>query len=96
MQRYIILLFLIGAIVFSFWFKRYQEKHSPEQRFSKIYQTNEWGKSGPGSDPENAKPYLEILQNFFNDPRFYTIVDLGSGDWRLMEVINPKFPKLWA
>lgn len=43
---------------------------------------------GSGSDPENAKNYLNILQEYFNDPRFNTIVDLGSGDWRLMEKIN--------
>ena len=57
--------------------------------FSDIYKNDVWcGGSGSGSDPKHAMPYLELLQKFFNDKRFRTIVDLGCGDWQLMERIS--------
>ncbi len=95
MKKLFIIFIGLGLIGFSLWYNRYSEKHNPEYRFSKIYQSNEWGKSGPGSDPANAVPYLQILQQFFDDERFHTIVDLGSGDWRLMEKINIPSNKIY-
>lgn len=67
--------------------KTYNNDYS--QVFSKIYSSNVWGKgSGIGSDPENAKPYLKLLQQYINDDRFHTIIDLGCGDWQIMQHIN--------
>ena len=89
MKRYFLLFFFAAlAIVLFFTIRKYQMKHNPEYRFSKIYNINEWGGSGPGSDPNNVKPYLEILQDVFNNPKYNSFVDLGSGDWRLMATIN--------
>lgn len=89
MKKYF-LLFLVAllATIIFFSIKKYRIKHNPEYRFSKIYETNEWGGSGLGSDPNNVKPYLEILQDIFNDPQYTSFVDLGSGDWRLMATIE--------
>lgn len=59
--------------------------------FSKIYNTESWGRgkgSGDGSVPENAKIYIAFLQNYFNDPKFNKIVDLGCGDWQIMNNIS--------
>lgn len=57
--------------------------------FSKIYEINHWGKgSGEGSNPVNAAEYLSVLQTYFDDPRFETIVDLGCGDWQIMSKLS--------
>lgn len=57
--------------------------------FSYIYEHDFWnGGSGPGSDPSNAGRYIALLQEYFNDPRFNTIVDLGCGDWQIMRNIS--------
>lgn len=59
------------------------------QTFSDIYKNDIWcGGSGSGSDPRHAMPYLRLLQKYFNDKRFSKIVDLGCGDWRLMQHIS--------
>ena len=61
---------------------------STEEAFTEIYNKNLWGEgSGPGSDPENSKPYLGLLQTYLNSPKFTSIVDLGCGDWRLMATL---------
>lgn len=59
------------------------------QAFSDIYKNDVWcGGSGSGSDPKHAMSYLNLLQKYFNDKRFSKIVDLGCGDWRLMQRIS--------
>lgn len=88
MKKSFYTLILLSLVTFiCLWLSRFLEKRNPEYIFSQIYKNNHWGQSGPGSDPANAAPYLRILQDVFNDDRFTTIVDLGSGDWRLMETI---------
>jgi len=57
-----------------------------DTRFREIYRTHSWeggSRSGPGSDPGKAAPYLRLLQGFIDDPanRVGSIVDLGCGDW---------------
>ena len=60
-----------------------------EDVFTKIYDQNLWyAGSGYGSNPAQAEPYLEKLQGFFDNHEFKTIIDLGCGDWRLMERID--------
>lgn len=89
MKKYFLSFILVIAGLFLFFsIKKYQMKHNAEYRFSKIYEINEWGGSGPGSDPDNVKPYLDILQNIFDDQKYISYVDLGSGDWRLMSTIK--------
>ena len=79
---------LLLMIYFNFYIsKPYHNNYTAV--FSKIYSYNIWGKgSGIGSDPENAKPYLKLLQQYINDDRIHTIVDLGCGDWQIMSNIN--------
>ena len=61
----------------------------PASVFSRIYANNWWlHGSGPGSDPKHAKEYVNLIQIYFNDPRFNTFVDLGSGDWQFMRYIS--------
>ena len=56
--------------------------------FSGIYLNNGWEEgSGMGSNPKNAAPYIELLQQYIDDPRFNVIVDLGCGDWQIMNHI---------
>jgi SAM-dependent methyltransferase len=64
--------------------------------FTKIYDENFWGGgSGKGSDPKNAGPYLELLQSYLDDPKINSIIDLGCGDWRLMETLKIPDNKLY-
>lgn len=78
----ITLLIIVGVILS-------KSKTKDELIFTKIYDKNLWGGgSGSGSDPANAKPYLELLQEYFDNPDYKTISDLGCGDWRLMSTIN--------
>jgi len=56
--------------------------------FSEIYREGLWdptGKcnSGTGSDPDNARPYIEFLQRYLTENNIKSVVDLGCGDWRI-------------
>lgn len=60
-----------------------------ENVFSKIYDTDFWTQgSGPGSTKENTVEYRAILQKYFDDPKYQKYVDLGCGDWQIMQLIN--------
>ncbi|MCW7502748.1 class I SAM-dependent methyltransferase [Leptospira paudalimensis] len=76
-------------VLFFFSFQSCDQNTSPEQvAFKKVYDEKKWGDgSGIGSKPENAVPYLKLLQEYLNDPKYKTIVDLGCGDWQLMETM---------
>lgn len=61
--------------------------------FSGIYSESVWGsrvKSGPGSDPKSARPYIRIVERLLDDPKLSirSIVDLGCGDWSMSSVIR--------
>ncbi len=92
-RLFILLIFLFGLSL-SFIFRIYlaRDEISPEQdAFEKVFYENKWGGgSGIGSWPENATPYLKVLQVYLNDPKYKSVVDLGCGDWKLMETL--KFP----
>jgi len=73
-----------------FFIKKYKEYRgkNPVKVFSKIYDKSLWGNgSGSGSDPKNAKPYIELLKSHLNDKKYKSIVDLGCGDWQIMSQI---------
>jgi SAM-dependent methyltransferase len=57
--------------------------------------TAEWGKdadgkgtSGEGSKLENARPYINYLQQFLIDKSIKSVVDIGCGDWQLHRHID--------
>lgn len=57
--------------------------------FTQVYASKRWGVgSGEGSNPKNAEPYLQLLQQYLSDPRLQSIVDLGCGDWQLMRTMQ--------
>lgn len=57
--------------------------------FNRIYLTDFWqGGSGPGSDQANASQYISLLNNILKDPNYQTVVDLGCGDWEIMQHIR--------
>ncbi|MBX9924448.1 MAG: class I SAM-dependent methyltransferase [Rhabdochlamydiaceae bacterium] len=68
--------------------------------FERVYDEGAWGwiydeqqgkfrgGSGEGSDPQNALPYLGFLQNFLRENDINSVVDVGSGDWRLSNKID--------
>jgi SAM-dependent methyltransferase len=52
--------------------------------FDTIYENNRWGyKSGPGSDPDQAKVWIDMVNSFLEKEDVKTIMDIGCGDWRL-------------
>ena len=67
-----------------------------ESTFTNIYENKIWGdnensnysgSSGPGSDIENNKKYIELLKNFINEYNIRNIVDLGCGDFRIGKLL---------
>jgi hypothetical protein len=59
--------------------------------FSNIYEHKVWNRdgplSGPGSDACKGLKYLLYLQHFINRPEIKTIVEIGFGDWEMMQHI---------
>jgi hypothetical protein len=56
--------------------------------FTDIYEKGRWGHgssqsplSGPGSIPENAKPYVEFVKQIIDDYAISDVLDFGHGDW---------------
>ena len=89
----------MGCVVFHIDFSTPWRRYSifslktDKERFTKIYDIVYWGNknhtSGWGSVRKNAIPYLEYLQNFIDTKEgIKTIVDLGCGNWELMQHIN--------
>lgn len=69
-------------------------KSEREALLENVYDKKLWGEgSGIGSNPDNATPYLQMLQFYFNDPDLNTYIDLGCGDWKLMELIKSQSDK---
>lgn len=55
--------------------------------FEQIYDRRSWGtdnpRSGPGSDPVTARPYVDFVLDFVASERIEQVVDLGCGDWAM-------------
>jgi hypothetical protein len=62
---------------------------SLEKTFDSIYINNVWGdgksnpRSGSGSKPENAKPYVDFVKNVLEETGATSVTDFGHGDWRM-------------
>lgn len=57
--------------------------------FDEIYLNNRWGyKSGPGSDPEQATVWIDLVNSFLARQDIKTVMDIGCGDWRLGQKYN--------
>jgi hypothetical protein len=61
-----------------------------QEVFSRIYAMFVWGEnsSGGGSNRKNAIPYLAMLQQFFNEISYTSVVEYGCGNWELMKWIT--------
>lgn len=56
--------------------------------FNRIYLADLWrGGSGQGSDPGNAQPYMDLLNDLLQNSEYQVVVDLGCGDWQIMQGI---------
>jgi len=61
-----------------------QDNTSLASVFERIYRDKVWGEgSGPGSDPVQAKPYLDYLLNLIADKEINQVLDVGCGDQRI-------------
>lgn len=57
---------MLIALVFVFMSER-GKNYSDKQVFTNIYKKNLWnGGAGPGSKVENARPFLDYLQDFID------------------------------
>ena len=63
--------------------------------FGNIYKNGVWGdgsrespRSGSGSNPKNAKTYVDIVRNFVLENQITSVVDFGHGDWEMWENYN--------
>jgi len=57
--------------------------------FDDIYTNSKWGEmSGPGSDPDYAKLWIDTVNNYLSLPQIKSILDIGFGDWRLGKNYN--------
>jgi hypothetical protein len=58
--------------------------------FTKIYHNNYWGgegipKSGSGSLPKAAAPYVNLVSEFINQKQISSVLDIGHGDWAMWQ-----------
>lgn len=54
------------------------------EKFNKVYTESHWGyKSGPGSDPDFAKVWIDIVNSFLEKNDVSSVIDVGCGDWRI-------------
>ena len=75
------------------WAKKYYEKNTSiiKNTFSKIYKDDVWnGGSGPGSSIENTKEYVEFLNDYIEENKIESVLDIGCGDWQFSHTINWK------
>jgi hypothetical protein len=61
---------------------------SHEEVFSKIYADGLWGsngtpKSGSGSIPAAAAPYVDLISSFLTTHEIKSLLDIGHGDWSM-------------
>jgi len=61
-----------------------------EEVFSNIYQNHVWGsgdpgnpRSGTGSNPDIAKPYVGFVSNAIHSLDISSVLDVGCGDWEM-------------
>lgn len=66
-----------------------------ENVFDTIYEKGIWGRneeglgySGSGSSLEEAKPYIEFLENFIKANEIKSVLDVGCGDWTFSRHID--------
>lgn len=68
-------------------------KRAPEAIFTEIYERNIWGGekgvffSGTGSNHPSVEIYVSNLATFIQEHRVRTIVDLGCGDFTVMQKV---------
>ena len=62
----------------------------PLSVFTYIYENKIWGDgsfrhplSGGGSNPDNAKPYVDFVKQIILDHKIDSVLDVGHGDWAM-------------
>lgn len=91
-KNYKLLIAILAAVILISLYLVYYIKQTAKTNteiFSRIYKNQEWEKgSGVGSYPENTVEYRQVLQQYFHDKQYETIIDLGCGDWQIMSLID--------
>jgi hypothetical protein len=78
-----------AALLFLFLLTLTHQEYDYNGAFSHIYDNKVWNGdgplSGPGSDPCRSLRYLTYLQNFISRGDVTKIVEVGFGDWEMMQ-----------
>lgn len=89
------------GIAFSFFRdEEAEEKTGNKEIFSHIYAENLWGGgvqwySGSGSHDEKiTRPYIELLSNLIKNNDISSIVDIGCGDFYIMQQVLQNCPEV--
>jgi 2-polyprenyl-3-methyl-5-hydroxy-6-metoxy-1,4-benzoquinol methylase len=62
---------------------------SNKEVFNFIYKNQLWqNDSGTGSDPKNAKEWIDVVNSIINEKNIKSILDIGCGDWRIGKELN--------
>jgi SAM-dependent methyltransferase len=74
--------------------RNWRNRHlSAREVFTRVYAEKMWGAaqddfySGPGSNPETAKPYADFVRGFIAENSIQSVVDLGCGDFRVGQMV---------
>lgn len=76
--------------------RKFTDVSSLEEKFTKVYRTDHWGKSdapdrpfysGPGSDPSRQQEYVRVLSDLIIDKGVRSIADVGCGDFAIGRAI---------
>jgi len=73
----------------------YDMSSDKESIFTEIYRNNTWGTgtnhsplSGSGSNPENARSYVNFVSKVISEFGITSVLDVGHGDWAMWEDYN--------
>ena len=67
----------------------FKDRSDIQDVFSSIYNNNVWGQgSGGGSTLDATKEYVHFLQNFIQEKKIQSVLDIGCGDWRFSAFVN--------
>lgn len=76
--------------------RKFTDVSGLEEKFTKVYRTDHWGKSdapdrpfysGPVSDPSRQQEYVRVLSDLIIEKGVRSIADVGCGDFAIGRAI---------
>ena len=82
-HNYFLFLVLLSGLLFGVEEESFQEK---ENVFSAMYE-RQLKQPAEGTLLENARPYIDFLETFIKENNVRSVVEVGSGDWRISRYV---------